>query len=379
MTLTSEQESLQRTAREFAKNEIAPYAAQWDRDCEFPIETLNKAGALGFCGMYTPTEYNGAGLTRQDTAIIFEELGAACPSTAAYISISNIVSWVVATYGTKSTRHLASKLASGEYLGSYCMTEPGAGSDAAGIKTKAEHNNDHYVINGSKVFISGAGSSDYLIVFAATDEKEISAFVVNANAPGVSYGKNESKLGWHSQPTRQITFEDVKVPEHCLLGKKGQGLKIALEGLNGARVNISSISVGGARTALTLARDYMNERKQFGKHLSEFQALQFKLADMTTDLVAARQMVKLAASQLDTNDPNAPVTCAMTKRFATDAGFNICNEALQIHGGYGYLQDFPVERFLRDLRVHQILEGTNEIMRLIIARKMIVPGVIEQY
>lgn len=299
------------------------------------------------------------------------------PSTTAFITIHNMATWMLGTWASDAVKaEWGPLLTSGQKLASYCLTEPGAGSDAASLKTRAERVGDAYVINGAKAFISGAGSTDVLVLMARTGAPDsgargISAFAVPADAPGISYGKKEAKMGWNSQPTRVINFDKVRIPAHNLLGSEGEGFKIAMKGLDGGRINIATCSVGAAQGALTQAQQYMQERKQFGKQLASFQALQFKLADMATELVAARQMVRLAASKLDAGARDASTYCAMAKRFATDAGFMVCNEALQLHGGYGYLRDFPLERLLRDARVHQILEGTNEIMRLIIARRML--------
>jgi alkylation response protein AidB-like acyl-CoA dehydrogenase len=309
--------------------------------------------------------------------LVFEELAAVDPSTTAFITIHNMATWMLGSWGTDAVcAEWGELLTSGQKLASYCLTEPSAGSDAASLKTRAELVGHEYLINGSKAFISGAGATDLLVLMARTGDGNsgsagVSAFAVPANASGISYGKKEEKMGWNSQPTRVINFDNVRVPAHHLLGQEGEGFKIAMKGLDGGRINIATCSVGAAQGALTQAQQYMQERKQFGKPIASFQALQFKLADMATELVAARQMVRLAASKLDAGARDASTYCAMAKRFATDAGFSVCNEALQLHGGYGYLRDFPLERLLRDARVHQILEGTNEIMRVIIARRML--------
>ncbi len=306
---------------------------------------------------------------------MFEELAAACPSTAAYITIHNMVAWMVTRFAKPEVAaEWGPSLTKGERLGSYCLTEPNAGSDAGSLRTTAKLDGDHYVLNGSKAFISGAGATEALVVMARTGgpgPNGVSALVVPADLPGIVYGRKEEKMGWNSQPTRAITFENVRVPVAHLMGEEGDGFKIAMKGLDGGRINIAACSVGAAQGALNAAQRYMRERQQFGKPLAEFQALQFKLADMATELVAARQMVRLAASKLDAAHPDASVYCAMAKRLATDLGFNVCNEALQLHGGYGYIREYPLERFLRDSRVHQILEGTNEIMRVIVARRML--------
>ena len=373
--LNEDQIAFQRSARDFAAGEMAPYAAKWDEESHFPVDVIAKAGELGFCGLYTPEEAGGLGLSRLDASIVFEELAYACPSTAAFFTIHNMVSWMIASWATPEVKSVwCEALASGSKIGSYCLTEPGAGSDAASLKTSAKLVDGHYVINGSKAFISGAGATDVLVLMARTGgegAKGISAIVVPANTPGISYGKKEVKMGWNSQPTRTISFDNVKVPANHLLGNEGEGFKFAMKGLDGGRINIATCSVGAAQAALDAAHAYMKERKQFNRPIADFQALQFKLADMQTELVAARQMVRLAACKLDSKSPNATTYCAMAKRLATDLGFKICNEALQIHGGYGYIREYPLERYFRDVRVHQILEGTNEIMRVIIARHLL--------
>ncbi|MEG2467130.1 MAG: acyl-CoA dehydrogenase family protein [Comamonas sp.] len=375
--LTEDQRAFADTARQFALTALAPHAAHWDAEGIFPREAIAQAGELGFCGLYAPENAGGLALPRLDATLIFEEMAAVDPSTTAFITIHNMATWMLGTWATDAVRaEWGEALTSGQKLASYALTEPGAGSDAASLKTRAELVGHEYVINGAKAFISGAGSTDVLVLMARTGEAAsgsagISAFAVPANLPGISYGKKEEKMGWNSQPTRVINFDNVRVPANHLLGHEGEGFKIAMKGLDGGRINIATCSVGAAQGALTQAQQYMQERKQFGKAIASFQALQFKLADMATELVAARQMVRLAASKLDAGAPDAPTYCAMAKRFATDAGFMVCNEALQLHGGYGYLRDFPLERLVRDARVHQILEGTNEIMRVIIARRML--------
>jgi alkylation response protein AidB-like acyl-CoA dehydrogenase len=373
--LSEDQRAFQQTAREFAAGELAPHAAKWDAEAIFPVDVIAKAGELGFCGLYTPEEVGGLGLSRLDATIVFEELARGCTSTTAYLTIHNMVSWMIANWATPAVKDAwCGKLALGQKLGSYCLTEPGSGSDAASLKTSAVLTDGHYVINGSKAFISGAGSTDVLVLMARTGAggaHGVSAFVVPADAPGISYGRKEEKMGWNSQPTRTISFDNVRIPADHLLGQEGEGFRLAMRGLDGGRINIATCSVGTAQAALDAAHAYMSERRQFNRPLSDFQALQFKLADMQTELVAARQMVRLAACKLDAKDPNATTYCAMAKRFATDIGFQICNEALQIHGGYGYIREYPLERHFRDVRVHQILEGTNEIMRVIIARQLL--------
>ncbi|HMZ86148.1 MAG TPA: acyl-CoA dehydrogenase family protein [Giesbergeria sp.] len=375
--LTEDQRAFADTARQFALAELAPHAAHWDAEGIFPREAIAKAGELGFCGLYAPEAAGGLALPRLDATLVFEEMAAVDPSTTAFITIHNMATWMLGTWAQPEVRdHWGPLLTSGQRLASYCLTEPGAGSDAASLKTRAELVGNEYVINGSKAFISGAGATHVLVLMARTGDANsgasgISAFAVPADAPGISYGKKEEKMGWNSQPTRQISFDNVRIPANHLLGREGEGFKIAMKGLDGGRINIATCSVGAAQGALKQAQQYMHDRKQFGKPIASFQALQFKLADMATELVAARQMVRLAASKLDAGDPNASTYCAMAKRFATDAGFNVCNEALQLHGGYGYIREYPLERLMRDARVHQILEGTNEIMRVIIARRML--------
>ncbi|MBF5007409.1 acyl-CoA dehydrogenase family protein [Diaphorobacter caeni] len=375
--LTEDQRAFADTARAFAEAEFAPHAAQWDAEGIFPREAIAKAGELGFCGLYAPENAGGLALPRLDATLVFEELAAVDPSTAAFITIHNMATWMLGTWATDAVRaEWGEQLTNGQKLASYCLTEPGAGSDAASIKTRAELVGNEYILNGSKAFISGAGATDVLVLMARTGDAQsgasgISAFAVPANAQGISYGKKEEKMGWNSQPTRVISFDNVRIPAENLLGREGEGFKIAMKGLDGGRINIATCSVGAAQGALKQAQSYMQERKQFGKPIASFQALQFKLADMATELVAARQMVRLAASKLDAGARDASTYCAMAKRFATDAGFMVCNEALQLHGGYGYIREYPLERLMRDSRVHQILEGTNEIMRVIIGRRML--------
>lgn len=382
--LSEDQIAFRDAARAFAEKAMAPNAARWDAEHIFPAEVIQEAGQMGFCGLYTPETYGGMGLSRLDTALIVEELAAACPSTTAYITIHNMVTWMVASFAQEAVAaELVPQLAAGEWLGSYCLTEPGAGSDAASLRTRADRDGDDYVLNGTKMFISGAGSTQLLVVMARTGGPDsgasgISAFIVPADASGIEYGKAEDKLGWHSQPTRLVTFDNVRIPMRYRLGEEGEGFKFAMKGLDGGRINIATCSLGGARAALLRSRDYLHERRQFGRELASFQALQFKVADMMTDWTAARQMVHLAAFKLDQQDADATLFCAMAKRQATDACFEVANQALQLHGGYGYIREYPLERYVRDLRVHQILEGTNEIMRLIIARRVLEEGVIER-
>ncbi|EGQ8242044.1 acyl-CoA dehydrogenase family protein [Vibrio parahaemolyticus] len=373
--LNEDQRAFADTAQQFSLERLAPMAAEWDEKQIFPKDVLREAGELGFLSLYTPEAHGGLGLSRLDASIVFEQLSMGCTSTTAFMTIHNMVSWMVASFATEDVRaKCCPKLVTGEWLGSYCLTEPNAGSDAASLTTTASKKGDTYVLNGGKAFISGAGETDVLVVMARTGEagaKGVSAFVVPAQADGISYGRKEPKMGWNSQPTRAVTFENVVIPASHLLGEEGQGFIFAMKGLDGGRINIATCSVGTAQQALNQATQYMQERKQFGKSLAQFQALQFKLADMATELVAARQLVRYAASKLDRGDPDATTYCAMAKRFATDVGFQICDQALQIYGGYGYIKEYPMERYFRDVRVHQILEGTNEIMRLIIARRLL--------
>ncbi|HVP83764.1 MAG TPA: isobutyryl-CoA dehydrogenase [Rhizomicrobium sp.] len=372
--LTEDQRAIEDAARRFAREKLAPHAAEWDEKEIFPVETMREAAALGFAGIYVKSDVGGSELSRLDAAIIFEELSAGCTATAAYISIHNMASWMIDRFGNDEQRkRLLPKLATMEHIASYCLTEPGAGSDAANLKTKAVRDGDHYVLNGSKAFISGAGVSDIYACMVRTGEdgpKGISCIVVEKGMPGLSFGKKEKKMGWNSQPTAQVIFEDCRVPVANRIGAEGEGFRIAMMGLDGGRINIGACSVGTARAALEEATAYTKDRKQFGKSIAEFQATQFKLADMATELEASRLMIRSAAAALDRRDPRATMLCAMAKRFATDTGSKIANDALQLHGGYGYLKDFPAERHVRDLRVHQILEGTNEIMRVIVAREM---------
>jgi alkylation response protein AidB-like acyl-CoA dehydrogenase len=374
-TLSDEQRAFQETARDFARDEWLPYAPGWDEREEFPVEALRRAAALGFAGIYVRDQFGGSGLTRLDAALIFEELATACVSTAAYLSIHNMAAWMIDRFGNEAQRgRFLPKLMSMEHFASYCLTEPGSGSDAAALQTTARRDGDDYVLNGTKAFISGGGTSDLYVAMVRTGgagPKGISCLVVEKGAKGLSFGKKERKLGWNTQPTAMVIFEDCHVPVINRLGAEGDGFAIAMMGLDGGRLNIGACSLGGARACWQAARDYMLERRQFGQRLADFQALQFKLADMATELDAARLMLWRAASSLDAGASEATMQCAMAKRLATDAGFHVANEALQLHGGYGYLKDFPIERYLRDVRVHQILEGTNEIMRVIIARHLL--------
>jgi alkylation response protein AidB-like acyl-CoA dehydrogenase len=373
--LSDEQRAFAETARAFAREEWLPQAPGWDEREEFPVAALRRAAELGFAGIYIGEEFGGSGLGRLDATVIFEELAAACVSTAAYLSIHNMAAWMIDRFGTREQRaRFLPKLTTMAHFASYCLTEPGSGSDAAALATKAVRDGDKYVLNGTKAFISGGSVSDVYVAMVrtgGTGPRGISCLVVEKDAAGLSFGKKERKLGWNTQPTAMVIFEDCRVPIANRIGEEGDGFKIAMAGLDGGRLNISACSLGGARACLDAARDHMLDRRQFGQPLADFQALRFKLADMATELDAARLMVRRGAASLDRGDPEATMHCAMAKRLATDAGFHVCNEALQLFGGYGYLKDFPIERYLRDVRVHQILEGTNEIMRVIIARRLL--------
>nr|WP_298414275.1 acyl-CoA dehydrogenase family protein [uncultured Halomonas sp.] len=381
--LNEDQRALQQAAADFARVELAPHAAEWDATSHFPVDVIKRAGDAGFLAIYIDEDHGGLGLSRLDASLIFEQLAQGCISTTAYLTIHNMASWMIANWGGE-TLHDAwlPALISGERLASYCLTEPGSGSDAANLRTKAVREGDEYVISGSKMFISGAGETDMLVVMARTGEPDsgaggVTAFAVPADSAGIEYGKNEDKMGWKSQPTRLVSFDGVRVPATHRLAEEGEGFRLAMKGLDGGRLNIASCSLGAAQHALSLSREYLHERKQFGSMLASFQALQFKFADMATELVSARLMVRHAAWRLDQDDPQATAHCAMAKRLATDIGFNVCNEALQLHGGYGYIREYPLERLVRDTRVHQILEGTNEIMRLIVARRLFAEGAID--
>src|SRR5512135_1051131 len=372
--LNEDQRAIEDAARRFARERLAPFAAEWDEKEYFPVERMREAAALGFAGIYVKSDVGGSQMSRLDAAIIMEELSAGCTSTAAFLSIHNMASWMIDRFGHDEQRkRLLPKLTTMDKIASYCLTEPGSGSDAAALKTRAVKDGDHYVLNGSKAFISGAGVSDVYVCMVRTGEdgpKGISCIVVEKGMPGLSFGKKERKMGWNSQPTAQVIFDNCRVPVANRIGAEGEGFRIAMMGLDGGRINIGACSVGTARAALDEALAYSRERKQFGHAIGDFQATQFKLADMATELEASRLMIRSAAAALDRNDGRATMLCAMAKRFATDIGFKIANEALQLHGGYGYLKDFPAERHVRDLRVHQILEGTNEIMRVIVAREL---------
>ena len=373
--LTSDQKNYRDLAKNFSDKELKPFAAIWDKEALFPKETLNKAGELGFLSLYVDTNLGGMGLGRLDASIVFEQLAQGCTSTTAFMTIHNMAIWMVSKFASEKLKNeWFPQLSTGEKLASYCLTEPGSGSDAASLRTTATKDGSDFILNGSKAFISGSGATDCLILMARTGEtgsKGISCFLVPADLPGIEYGKNEPKMGWKNQPTRLVSLTDVRISKDNLIGEEGNGFKIAMQGLDGGRINIATCSIGTAQSALEEAQNYMNEREQFGKKISEFQAMQFKIADMVTDLVAARTMTRLAAYKIDKGDVEATTYSAMAKRFATDVGFNVCNEALQIFGGYGYIQDYPLERHVRDVRVHQILEGTNEIMKMIIGRRMV--------
>jgi hypothetical protein len=373
--LTDDQIAIQEMARRFAEDELAPHAADWDEKKHFPVDVIRKSAALGLAGIYTRDDVGGSGLGRLDAALIFEALSAGCTSTAAYISIHNMCSWMIDRFGSEELRRkYCPKLTAMEMLSSYCLTEPGSGSDAAALKTRAARDGDHYVLNGSKAFISAAGVSDLYVVMVRTGEdgpKGISTVLVEKGTKGLSFGANERKMGWNSQPTAIVTFEDCRIPVANRLGAEGEGFRFAMMGLDGGRLNIAACSLGTASAALKASLDYVNERRAFGKRLNEQQALQFKLADMATELEAMRIFLYQAAWKLDNKTPDATKFCAMAKRLVTDKGFDIVNQALQLHGGYGYLRDYPIERMLRDVRVHQILEGTNEIMRVIVARDLL--------
>jgi alkylation response protein AidB-like acyl-CoA dehydrogenase len=372
--LTDDQRAIEDAARAFAAAELAPHSARWDEEKHFPVDVLRKAAELGFAGLYVGEDVGGSALSRLDASIVFEQLSYGDVSTAAFISIHNMASWMIDRFGSDDLRkRYLPRLTTMELIAAYALTEPGAGSDAAAMTTSARRDGDHYVLNGSKAFISGAGTSDIYVVMARTGgpgAKGVSAFVVENGTPGLSFGAQERKMGWNSQPTAQVNFDDCRVGEANRIGQEGEGFRFAMAGLDGGRINIASCSLGGAALALDTAKAHLETRKAFGNPLKDFQGLQWRLADMATDLDAARLMVRRAAHALDNRDPKATQYCAMAKRLATDTGFEVANQALQLHGGYGYLRDFPLERIVRDLRVHQILEGTNEIMRVITAREL---------
>jgi alkylation response protein AidB-like acyl-CoA dehydrogenase len=373
--LTQEQRAFQETARTFARETMMPHARDWDENETFPVDTLRAAAALGFGGIYVKDDVGGSALTRLDAAIIFEELAQGCTSTAAYISIHNMAAWMIDAYGNDDQRRrFLPKLCTMEHFASYCLTEPNSGSDAASLVTRAVRDGDHYMLDGAKAFISGGGVSDLYVVMARTGEagpRGISCIVVEKGTPGLSFGVQEKKLGWKSQPTAMVMFENCRVPVANRIGAEGQGFRIAMAGLDGGRLNIAACSLGGAQFCLDRTIAYMKERKQFGSRLADFQALAFRVADYATEIESARLMLYRAALAVSNGEPGATRLAAMAKRLATDAGFEVVNGCLQLHGGYGYLRDHPIERVLRDVRVHQILEGTNEVMRLIISRQML--------
>ncbi|ESZ88903.1 MAG: acyl-CoA dehydrogenase [Blastomonas sp. CACIA14H2] len=373
--LTEDQLAIQEAARKFTADRITPFAAEWDEKHIFPRDTIKEAADLGFAAIYVSEESGGIGLGRLEAALIMEAMAYGCPSTSAFISIHNMASWMIDCFGSDElkARYLPD-LVTMDKIASYCLTEPGSGSDAAALKTKAVRDGDHYVLNGSKQFISGAGANDVYVTMVRTGEdgpKGISCLVIDKDTPGVSFGANEKKLGWHSQPTAQVIFEDARIPVANRVGAEGDGFRFAMMGLDGGRLNIGACSLGGAQRCLDEAIAYTNDRKQFGKRISDFQNTQFMLADMATDLEAARALLYLAAAKVTANAPDKTKFAAMAKRLSTDSGSKIVNDALQLFGGYGYLQDYPIERFWRDLRVHSILEGTNQVMRMIVAREML--------
>ncbi|MFJ7071189.1 acyl-CoA dehydrogenase family protein [Streptomyces sp. NPDC098781] len=371
-SLTEDQQALVETTLDFAQDHLAPHALDWDRDKHFPVDVLRKAAGLGLGGVYVREESGGSGLSRADGVLVFETLASGCPSIAGYLSIHNMVAWMVDHYGDTAQRdRWLPRLCAMEDLGSYCLTEPGAGSDAAALRTRAVRDGDHWVLTGVKQFISGAGAAQLYVVMARTGldgPNGISAFLVDKDDPGIGFGPNERKMGWNAQPTRQVVLDGVRVPADRLLGAEGDGFRIAMSGLNGGRLGIAACSLGGARSALDRSLAHLADREAFGARLLDSEALRFRLADMATELTAARALVHQAAQALDRGDPQAPYLCAMAKRFATDTGYSVADRALQLHGGYGYLSDYGIEKIVRDLRVHQILEGTNEIMRVIVAR-----------
>ena len=374
-SLTEDQLAIREMATAFAAETLAPNALRWDEEKHFPIDEIRAAAALGMAGIYVREDVGGSGLSRLDAALIFEALSTACPAVAAYISIHNMCAWMIDSYGSEEQRQrFLPGLCTMDALASYCLTEPGAGSDAAALKTRAVLDGDHYVLDGQKQFISGAGATDLYVVMVRTGgpgPAGISTLLVEKGTPGLSFGANEKKMGWNAQPTRAVIFENCRVPVANRVGPEGIGFKIAMAGLDGGRLNIGACSLGGAQSALDKALAYAKERKAFGSPIADFQSLQFKLADMAIELEAARSLLWRAAAELDAKTPEATRLCAMAKRVATDTGFEVANHALQIHGGYGYLADYGVEKLVRDLRVHQILEGTNEVMRMIVARGLV--------
>ncbi|KAK6187810.1 hypothetical protein SNE40_005751 [Patella caerulea] len=373
--LSDEQKHIQQMARDFAKNEMAPFMKDWDQEEHFPRDVMKKAGELGFGAVYCQEAYGGTGLTRLDASVIFEALSTGCVSTTAYISIHNMCAWMIDEFGSETLKETwIPQLATMDMCASYCLTEPGSGSDAASLITSAKKDGDNYVLNGEKVFISGAGVTDVYLVMCRTGTegaKGISCILVEKDTPGLSFGKKEKKVGWNSHPIRAVIFEDCKVPIANRIGGEGDGFTIAMRGLNGGRINVASCSLGGAHASMEQVRDYFKVRKQFGQTLENYQYLQFKFADMAAGLIASRLMVRNAAIALQNKAPNAVPLCSMAKLFATDECFKICNQALQMFGGYGYLKEYPVQQYFRDSRVHSILEGTNEMMRLLVSRDLL--------
>ncbi|MFI1224259.1 MULTISPECIES: acyl-CoA dehydrogenase family protein [unclassified Streptomyces] len=372
--LTDDQLAVVETTLDFAQEHLAPHAVAWDQDKHFPVDVLRRAARLGLGGVYVREDVGGSGLSRSDGVLVFEALATGCPSIAGYLSIHNMVGWMIDRYGSEDQRsRCLPALCTMERLGSYCLTEPGAGSDAAALRTRAVRDGDHYVLSGTKQFISGAGAAHLYIVLARTGDdgpRGISAFLVERDDPGLSFGPNEKKMGWNAQPTRQVLLDEVRIPADRLLGEEGDGFRIAMNGLNGGRLGIAACSLGGAQSALDRSLAHLASREAFGGRLLDAQALQFRLADMATELAAARALVRQAAEALDRNVAGAPKLCAMAKHFATDTGYSVADRALQLHGGYGYLAEYGIEKIVRDLRVHQILEGTNEIMRVMVARSL---------
>ena len=375
MQLSEEQKAFYDMAKDFAVKKMAPNAEKWDEEKIFPIDTLRELAELGFGGIYVNPDLGGSGLSRLDSTLIFESLSHGCTSTAAFLSIHNMANWMIDSFGSSELKEsIVPDLCTMKKIASYCLTEAGAGSDAGNLKTKAVRDGDHYIVNGTKSFISGGGYSDVYVTMVRTGDQSssgISTLMIEKDCPGISFGAQEKKMGWNSQPTAQVIFEDCRVPVKNLLGKEGDGFKIAMKGLDGGRLNIAACSLGTAQSAFERAVEYVGDREQFGNKLQDFQSIQFKLADMATELEASRLMLRSAAVKVDENTPDKTKSAAMAKRFVTDLGFKIVNEALQIHGGYGYLKDYPLERNLRDVRVHQILEGTNEIMKVIISREIL--------
>ena len=375
MQLSEEQIAFYDMAKDFAVKKMAPNAEKWDEEKIFPVDTLRELAELGFGGIYVNPDLGGSGLSRLDSTLIFESLSHGCTSTAAFLSIHNMANWMIDSFGSNELKErIVPDLCTMKKIASYCLTEAGAGSDAGNLKTKAVKDGDHYIVNGTKSFISGGGYSDVYVTMLRTGDKSstgISTLMIEKDSPGISFGAQEKKMGWNSQPTAQVIFEDCRVPVKNLLGNEGDGFKIAMKGLDGGRLNIAACSLGTAQSAFERAVEYVGDREQFGKKIQDFQSIQFKLADMATELEASRLMLRSAAAKVDENAPDKTKSAAMAKRFVTDLGFKIVNEALQIHGGYGYLKDYPLERNLRDVRVHQILEGTNEIMKVIISREIL--------